>query len=152
MKIIRFITVISLLIALFPIQAFASSAVVENEDTLHFSNGSYITIQIKESYARAAASKNAEKIYTYCDIWGNEKWRITLTGSFTYDGNTSKCTLSGVIIGITDTNWYIISRDDYAQGDTAYGTVVMGYKLLGITTDKETLNMSMTCDKNGNIT
>lgn len=37
------------------------------------------------------------------------------------------------------------------SGNTATADLVMGRKFLGITVQKETLNMTLTCDANGNL-
>lgn len=148
MKLLKVFTAVFLIISLLPTVSRATSPL--ETEIIRFEDGSYMTVELTVSQTRSS-SKSASKTYHYHNIWGTEEWYATLTGTFTYDGTTSRCTLSGVIIGITDTSWYIISRDNNEQGDTAYGTIVMGYKLFGITTDKKTVNMSITCDKNGNI-
>ena len=149
MKLLKIVTAILLVFSFLP--TFSHAGAITETEIILFDDGCYMTVELTVAHSRSS-SRSVSKTYRYHNFLGSEEWYATLSGSFTYDGNTSKCTLSGVTIGISNTNWYIISRDDYAQGDTAYGTVVMGYKLLGITTDTETLNMSMTCDKNGNIT
>lgn len=148
MKLLKLFTTILLIFSFLPTFSHATSTT--QTEIISFEDGSYLTVELTTVQSRST-SRTASKTYHYHNLLGTEEWYATLTGTFTYDGTTSKCTLSGVTIGITDSSWYIVSRESHEEGDTAYGTVVMGVKFLGITTDKKTVNMSLTCDKNGNL-
>lgn len=151
MKAIRLITVFTLLAALLSIPSLAVSNNVNDTEVIYYEDGSYTAIYTTVIATRSASTRHASRTAVHTDLWGNEVWRVTLNATFTYDGITSVCTLSGVTIGVTDSSWYIISRESHEADSTAYGTVVMGYKVLGITTDKKTVDISITCDKDGNI-
>ena len=144
-----FILLISLLII--PVQIFAYSPTASIPDTVYFTDGSYSIIQIEIIETRALSTTSAKKIHTHYDSLGNEVWSVALNTTFSYDGQTSKCDVANITINISGSGWYTVSRSASRDGNTGSCTVVMGYKLFGITTDKKTVEMSISCDKNGNI-
>ena len=149
----RFYTFISILlfvIVLLPVNANAASAEKVSE-IIYLDNGCYITIETTEFTERASTTKRGNRAYIYRDNSGSELWRATLYGTWTYTGTSATCTAVSCSTSITDTDWYEVSKTTSKSGATAYGTVTMGKKFLGITTNKETLNMSLTCDANGNL-
>ena len=145
---------ISLILALIlaflslPTNSIASQNTV---DTILFDDGSYILIEITSIDTRALSTKTASKQYTYYSNSGDEEWRAVLTGTFTYDGTTSSCTGSSCSITITNTSWYEVSKATGISGNTATVDIVMGRKFLGITVSKRELSLSLTCDKDGNL-
>ena len=89
--------------------------------------------------------------YVYKDNSGNEQWRAVLTGRFTYDGNTATCTSSSCSVTVVNDAWYVVSKSTSKSGNSALGDLTMGRKFLGITIEKKTINMKLTCDKNGTL-
>ena len=145
-KIIAFFLLITLLI---PINAFAAKE--RTGDIIYLQNGSYITVEITSTGERATSTKTASKTYVCHDSSDNEEWRATLTGTFTYTGTTSACTASSCNVTITDSDWYVVSKTASKSGSSALADLTMGRKFLGITIEKETINMTLTCDANGNL-
>ena len=128
------------------------SAAEADESVIRFSDGSYILIETVVTESRSTSSKNASRYYTYYDLLDNEKWKVTLSASFTYTGSSATCTSSNVTVGISDSAWYIVSKSASKSTNVASCDVTMGYKFLGITTDKKTVHLTITCDANGNLT
>lgn len=150
-KLLQFVCILLTLAVLFSSNAMAAVNTEKTEEIIYFADGSYITIEIIVTEARAASTKSGSKVYVYKGSDGVEEWRAVLTGSFTYTGTTAACTASNCIVTITDTDWYVVSKTTSKSGASALGTVVMGRKWLGVTVDKETFNMQLTCDANGNL-
>ena len=150
-KCIKFFTIIALLVALLPMNAFASEKTDHAVDIIYLADGSYITIQTELLPTRAAQTVTGNKTYTYTSNSGEEHWRAVFSGTFTYTGTTSTCTASSCTVTITNTNWYEVSKTAGKSGNTATADLVMGRKFWGITVQKETLNMTLTCDANGNL-
>lgn len=149
----RFSIIVSLLLV---VTLFVPTSVIANDLTqtseiIYLENGCYITIEITESPERASASKSGTKNYVYRSNSGNELWRASLRGTFTYTGTSATCTASSCTTTVTDTAWYEVSKNASRSGASAIGEFVMGHKILGITINKETVNMSLTCDANGNL-
>ncbi len=140
-----------LLFALVPMNVFASEEVDGGTEVIYLYDGSYITIQTELLPTRAAQTVTGKKTYTYKNSSDEEVWRAVFSGTFTYTGTTSTCTASSCTVTITNTSWYEVSKTTGKSGNTATADLVMGRKFLGITVQKETLNMSLTCDANGNL-
>lgn len=74
-----------------------------------------------------------------------------MTGTFTYTGLVSTCSYAVVNVEIVDDAWYVVSKTAGHSSNTATADLVMGQKLLGITVNKETIEMILSCDANGNL-
>ncbi len=149
-RIIASILLVTMLISGVPF-AVSASEHISSTETIYLADGSYIVIELNVTEQRSASSKTASKSYTCTANNGEEKWKATLTGTFTYNGTSASCTAASCTVSITDTAWYIISKSAGKSGSSAIGDVVMGRKFLGIKIDEETLNMKITCDANGNL-
>lgn len=130
----------------------ASAAQIDStKDVIYYEDGSYLTKEILEIGSRAAGSKSGQTAYNYFDSNGTLLWKAILSGTFTYNGTNVSCTASSVSVQISDTAWYEVSKNSDISGNAATGEVTMGRKFVGITIDKVTIDMSLTCDKNGNL-
>ena len=86
----------------------------------------------------------------YYNSDGISKWNAVLTGSFSYNGSSATCSSSSVDVTIFDSNWYVISKSASKSGNTASASVTMGCSYDGIMTTIPA-NLSLKCDKNGNL-
>jgi len=136
-----------LLFTMIPVNSMAS----ENSPIIYFEDGSYIVETFVESNARSSYEKSGSKVRTFYDRDGNAAWKAVLNGTFTYNGTSATCTNASVSVNIYDSNWYMISKSASKSGNTATGTVEMGYKTLGVTTRNVTTDLTLTCDKDGNL-
>lgn len=141
----------SVMLLAFPITASAIEFKVVSEETIWFENGSSMIITIQESNTRSSGTKSGSARYTFRDDNGKTCWIATLSGTFTYNGTSATCTSSSVNVSISDNAWYLISKSAAKSGNTATATVTMGLKVLGITVSKPTYNLTLTCDKDGNL-
>ena len=137
-------------VLLLPVQALAINE-DEAASIIYFEDGSYITITINEFESRASGSKTGQKTYVYTSNNGTVCWESTLTGTFTYTGTSSVCTSSSCDVTIYESAFYVVSKTASTSGNSAIATLTMGRKMLGITVAKNTYNMSLTCDINGNL-
>lgn len=151
MKLHRILLSIVLIIALLPVHAFAAAENDHTEDIIYYDDGSYILIETNFTNARVGFTRNANLVYSYYNSSNVKKWEATLFATFIYDGTTSTCASSSVQVNILDSAWYIVSKEEIKDGNTARGELTMGYKFLGITTTKKTIDMNITCDANGNL-
>lgn len=111
----------------------------------------YITVTLACTESRAANSKTGSKTYTFTGNNGNEEWKAVLRGTFTYTGTSATCTAANCDVTITNTAWYVVSKNPYKSGNSAVCDLTMGRKFLGITVAKENVSMRLTCDANGNL-
>lgn len=147
-RIVIFVLILVLIITLVPCNILATTNDIE---TLHFDDGSYITIKMQIVESRATSTKSASKTYTYKNGDGVEEWRAVLSGTFTYTGTSATCTSSSCSVTITDSAWYQVSKTVNKSGASALAELTMGRKVLGITYTKKTINMSITCSPNGSL-
>ncbi|MGM9521252.1 MAG: hypothetical protein ACI3VB_02090 [Oscillospiraceae bacterium] len=124
-------------------------------ERIDFEDGSYCIITIEEDTVMALAStgtNSGNKVYSYYDSDGNINWVAVLNGTFSYtSGVSSTCTNASCSVSIYENEWYTISKSASKSGNTAYATVVMGRKVLGIKVSEETAYLTLTCDSYGNL-
>lgn len=149
-KITAFLLALFLLLQ-FPNSVSAVECNIRSEEIIYFEDGSSLTITILESSSRAAGTTSGSKQCTYRDSAGDLSWIATLSGTFSYTGTSSTCTSSSINVTIYDSLWYNVSKSASKSGNTATGTVTMGLKVLGVTVSKPTYNLTLTCDKDGNL-
>lgn len=137
-----------LLLCMIPIRGNA----VENQmETIYFEDGSYMTVEVITKGTRASGSTSGSKPYTYYDSDGSAQWKATLSGSFSYIDSSATCTSSSVDVTIYNSSWYVSSKSASKSGNTASASVTMGKKMAGVTVMTKTLSLSLSCDKNGNL-
>lgn len=104
-----------------------------------FEDGSYFQVTIMETSSdavrRATNTKTGSKVYNYVDSNHKSLWTITVKGSFTYNGSTSKCTNSSVSVKSYVSNWTVSGAKAWKSGSTAYASAQGKMKnVLGQTT------------------
>ena len=134
----------------FPINAMAAS-VPSAQEVIYFEDGSYITVTLSETQARASGTKSGSKTYRSYTSDGTEEWRAVLSGTFTYTGSSATCTASSCNVTISNTAWYVVSKTATKSGNTAKASITMGRKLLGITIEKKSAELSLSCSANGTL-
>lgn len=116
----------------------------------YYDDGSYLVTIIKnENINSRASGTSGSKTCTYYGENGDKQWIYTLNANFFYDGTRSLCTYVTDSYTIYNNNWHMDSHDCSRSGDTAYGTVRMKYKFLGVTTKIVTDNIEFYCDPTG---
>lgn len=148
-RIISLPVIICLFISLLSVCVSAATTAPASTEVIHYDDGSYLVIEITVSNARAAGTKTGIKTYTRYADNGDIEWKGVLTGTFTYDGTSSECTVSICNAHITNTNWYVISKTSSKSGNSAFGGLTMGRKFLGVKIDEESIDLRLTCSANG---
>ena len=135
-----------LLMALLPFGAFAE---FQSDDIIYLEDGSYISISIEEAQTKASGTRTGSKTYNHYNSADELLWKAVLTGTFTYNGTSAACTASSSAVTIYDSSFFEVSKTATKSGNTAYTTVSIGRKFLGITVAKNDYSISLSCDKNG---
>lgn len=118
----------------------------------YFSDGSMLITTINTSATqRTTGTITGSKNQYYRDSSGNDLWSITLTGTFTFNGTSSKCTKASISSTIYSSDWSISTSKSSYSGSTATGTIVAQTKSNGIILKTQSLTVTLTCDKNGNL-
>lgn len=121
-----------------------------------FEDGSYFQVTIMETSSdavrRATNTKTGSKVYNYVDSNHKSLWTITVKGSFTYNGSTSKCTNSSVSVKSYVFNWTVSGARAWKSGSTAYASAQGKMKnILGQTTKTVNKQVSLTCSPSGKL-
>lgn len=144
-----FFLVLALLVVLLPVRAEAAQIVTTEIEYLP--NGGYIETVVTETANRAGGTKTGTKVKRFIDTDGKEEWVIQLQGTFSYNGITATCTNAVCNVTVTASDWYVVSKTASKSGAVATANVTMGQKVLGITISKPSYVLTLTCDKNGNL-
>lgn len=152
-KLISFLIAALLLLSLSLPTFAAETATISNskENIIHYSDGSYLVITINPSKALTKSTRSGDKSYAHYSNHGVLEWMATLTASFTYNGSTSTCTFSSLSVSISDTSWYQVSGSAYHSGNTATADFTMADRILGITYTTQNYSITLSCDKDGNL-
>ena len=133
----------------FPVNATERGFASKQEEVIYLENGNYITVTLSEIATRAANTKTGSKTYRYYSSNDEELWRAVLSGTFTYDGISSRCTAATCNVSISDADWYVVTKSATKSGNVATANVEMGLKWLGITVNKESVTIKLSCSSTG---
>lgn len=145
-----FLSIFTMMMLILPCSAVGVKEAAE-KDVFWLADGGYVEIITESCTTFAFGTITKSKHYIRHNGDGDTLWDAKLTGTFTYDGTTSSCTNSSCSVAVYRSNWYVVSKSATKSGNTAYATVTMGRKVLGVTVDKETFNITLKCDKDGNV-
>ena len=144
-----FAVVVALLVA-FPVAATASGTPpvqASSVETIHFEDGSRLVIEtVVFQTTTRSSSRSASQTGIGYDSSGNKTCSLTLKGTFSYDGNTSSATQSTYTYTIYKSGWKKDSASASRSGATAYAEGSFSNA-----SDNLTISLSLTCDRNGNI-
>lgn len=141
---------LTLLLGSLPFNAIATSK-EETTEVILFDDGSYIEVSIVSSPARSIYSRNGYKKYVYHDSNDNVSWEAKLSGTFIYTGDSATCTTASCTVTIYNDQWYEVSKTTTRSGNAATTQLTMGLKFLGVTVDEREYTITLTCDKDGNL-
>lgn len=115
--------------------------------TIFYEDGSYAIVSMNVNpSARSNAAK--DKTYTYYNPLGQRCFTYTLCAFFTYNGVTSKADSADYKATIHRQGWDLDTHSEYVSGNTAYGRATF----TGPNGESRTASLTLTCDKNGNVT
>lgn len=124
----------------------------ENVYYEYLEDGSYYEITILENtMTRASGTKTATKRTKYVDNSNVTVWEVSVTGTFTYNGSTSTCTAASVAATSYTSNWKITSKSASKSGNKATAKATAKYYYDGSLVTTVTKTVTLTCDKNGNL-
>lgn len=128
---------------LFPAAYASSDSAVERID---YEDGSYALVTVDRKNSRSTATE--DKTYTYFSSTGEKCFAYILTATFTYNGKTSKADTCYADIYLYVKGWTCTSHSEYVSGNTTYGSAVFS----GPNSVTRNVNLTITCDANGNVT
>jgi len=109
-------------------------------------------IEYPEASTCALGNKTGSKTYSIKNSSGTTVATFKLTASFTYSSSGAvTCTSASYSTSIKDNKWNFSNTSASKSGAKATGSFTATCKQLGITTDKITRTITLTCDKSGNL-
>lgn len=78
-------------------------------------------------------------------------WKVTLTGSFSYNGSSSSCTAASTTTNFYQSGWFVYSENTTHSGNTASTVVILKKTVLGVPITFSNVTLNLSCDKNGNL-
>lgn len=141
---------ILLCMIIFPAQAFASTG-NDIEDT----DVAYCEVTIEEDAPpliqtmATTKTKSGSRTHTFYNSAGKQLWYVKVSGTFTYNGSTSKCTASSVTAASSVSNWKMSNKSASKSGATA--TAKATAKLYSGSSVVQTINQTakVSCSKSG---
>lgn len=146
-----FLSLLITLSILAPFNAHAAESSDTEKEIIVFEDGSYLEIVTTSVSTRASGTKTGYRSYSYVDKTNVLLWKATLTATFTYTGTSSTCTSGSCSVSISDSSWYVVSNTTTRSGNTATTNLTMGLKALGVTVAKPSYTITLSCDKDGNL-
>lgn len=132
-----------------------ASAEIQEVESLsyveYFDNGDYAFVTITAFYNTSRSTVHGSKTFSYRNSDDVVQWTYTLEGDFYYNGSSSECTNVSDGYSISNDNWHLNNHHCSKSGNTAYGTVKMDYRILGITINSVTRDLSLSCSSNGTL-
>lgn len=98
-----------------------------------------------------SSSKSATLTSTVTDSSGNVLIKYVLSATFTYNGSSATCTSASYSTNVYSNGWSFSNATSSKSGNTAYGAYTAVNKVLLITVQSISRNLTISCDKDGNI-
>lgn len=149
---IFFLTFLCILFYSVPIMAKDTSNTVIIET---FEDGSYMESTIEENPNllpfSTSSTKSGRKTSTYKSSSGKTIWSVTVTGTFTYNGSSAKCTKATVSTTCPSNNWKIAKTSAAKSNATASATATAKQYQNGSYMRSLTRTVKLTCSKSGKL-
>jgi hypothetical protein len=126
-------------------------------NTEYLDDGSYIVYTISQENSGFIMlideySKTCQKTVTKYSNNDEVLWVYVLNATFLIsDGVSSSCISTTYSTTINDTSWKFSDGNSYYNGNVAYGEGVFKNKVLFVTIQTINIDISLTCDVNGNV-
>lgn len=146
---------LSLLVSTFGIPAFASEPeddILISRSVVYHDDGSWDEIVVNCFPAsRSVMQITGSVSKKHYDSSNQLVWKVKLTGTFQYDGTSSVCTNAYTTVNLYQSGWTVISENTTHSGNTAHSVVTLGMYVGGALMTAGYSNLSLSCDKNGNL-
>ena len=129
----------------------SASATAVDKTVIYFPDGSSLTTTISILDSRATNTRIGNKEYIYSDPAGEPLWMAVLTGNFSYNGFTAYCGSASCEFTIYNNAYSVTSESTTKVGATATAEWTMIKKFLGVTVETQNHTLTLTCDKDGNL-
>lgn len=109
----------------------------------------YVTV-IEEHFIDRATKSGTKTTY-YKNASGTTLWWVKVTGTFTYNGTTSRCTDSSVSASAPASAWRIANKSASKSGNSATATATAKKYINGEVVATITKSVTLSCSKYGTL-
>lgn len=145
--------------------AFATGNAISNTSesttTIYLDDGRYIVVTLitndisslsLDSRQATSFTKVGNKFVTCYDKDNNLEWKYTLSAEFSVvEGVSATCTSATYSQTIYASGWSFSNGNATKSGNTAYGVGTFKRKVLFVTVETKIIDISISCDVNGNL-
>lgn len=124
------------------------SEIIPLDESTYIEVITYDNTSPQQTAARTTYSKSASKTYNIKNSSQVTLASFTLSCTFTYNGSTSTCTSASHSEAIYDSTWTFTSATASRSTNKGIGSFIAKCSATGQTVSK---TLTLTCDKNGNI-
>ena len=125
---------------------------VSTTEIEYLDDGTYFEITIEEVPSIARASTiTGKKTAKQKSANGTVLWSVTVTGTFSYNGKTAKCTKATDSVTSPGPYWSSASSSASKSGATAKATATAKKTVNGRVTQKVTKTIKLTCSPSGKL-
>lgn len=118
----------------------------------YLDDGSYfITTITNLPSSKATNQKNASKTTQFLNANGNVMWSVTVTATFSYNGTSSTCTNASASATSNNSDWVISNYYASHSGNSGTATATAKKYYMSVPIDTVTKSVTLSCDKNGNL-
>ncbi len=149
------------IVFLLVVQIFNISFSAKNSTTTistnikYFDDGSFAVITVEDFSPVNRAStytKSGAKTYTAMNADGDVLWKFTVKGTFTVNsGVNATCKSTSYTTSNIASGWSLKSATTNASSNKAIGNATFQHKVLFVVTQTKDCTVTLTCDKNGNL-
>lgn len=130
----------------------ASAQSNSNVSVEYLDDGSYFITVIDEDEITPFSSTISKSKTSYYVSASNVKlWSVTVTGTFTYGNNTSKCISSSVSTKSYSSAWKYVSKSASKSGNTARAKATYKHIVNGTIQNTVSRTVSLSCSSNGKL-
>ena len=109
------------------------------------------SIEVPSMSLKSSGVKTGTKLYRIETSDNEVIATFKLTASFRYSSDSVTCTSASYSTDISDSKWEFTEASARKSGAKAYGDFTIKRKILGITLEKISRTIIMTCDNQGNL-
>lgn len=110
---------------------------------------------LREVFQKIFATQSTVTKTKYCNYFdsnGKLLWSVSLKATFTYNHRKAVCVSSEITYEIRDSDWKMLSYTSNEDSNTATGEFSIRQYKLGVPLKLIEKTLTLTCDKNGNVT
>ena len=147
------IVIVTLMVGIVPAKAYSTSE-YESSSIETLANGYYIETSISIDNVDTASStrgtKTATKTRSYKNSSGDVMWSASITGTFSYNGNSATCTSCSHSATAYGSTWSIKSVSSSRSGNSAttYATAIHHMATINV---EHSMSVTISCSADGTI-